>query len=220
MSLFEPDMLALFLSAFVTLFVVIDPPGCAPIFASLTREAPHGQRRSMAIRSTVIATILLLVFALVGEKLLATLGISLDAFRIAGGIMLFLIALEMVFEKRTERREGRADEISRKAAEERRPIEDISVFPMAIPMIAGPGSIATVMLLVSRSHGIQQTFVVLAALAAVLTLTLAALLAAGPLMRVLGPKLEAMITRVLGVLLAALAAQFVIDGIRTSFGVA
>lgn len=220
MSLFEPDMLALFLSAFVTLFVVIDPPGCAPIFASLTRDAPHGQRGSMAIRSTVIATVLLLVFALVGEKLLATLGISLDAFRIAGGIMLFLIALEMVFEKRTERREGRADEISRKAAEERRPIEDISVFPMAIPMIAGPGSIATVMLLVSRSHGLQQTFIVLAALAAVLALTLAALLAAGPLMRVLGPKLEAMITRVLGVLLAALAAQFVIDGIRTSFGVA
>jgi multiple antibiotic resistance protein len=211
-------MIALFLSAFVTLFVVIDPPGCAPIFASLTRDAPNGQRRAMALRSTAIATVLLFLFALVGEKLLDTLGISLDAFRVAGGIMLFLIALEMVFEKRTERREGRADEISRKAAEERRPIEDISVFPMAIPMIAGPGSIATVMLLVSRSHGIDQTLLVLGALAAVMVLTAAALLAAGPLMRVLGPKLEAMITRILGVLLAALAAQFVIDGIRASFG--
>jgi len=211
-------MLALFLSAFVTLFVVIDPPGCAPIFAGLTRDAPPLQRQAMAIRSTLIATILLFLFALVGERLLDTLGISLDAFRIAGGIMLFLIALEMVFEKRTERREGRADEISRKAAEERRPIEDISVFPMAIPMIAGPGSIATVMLLVSRSHGIEQTVVVLAALAAVMVLTIAALLAAGPIMRVLGPKLEAMITRVLGVLLAALAAQFVVDGIRAAFG--
>ncbi|MBO9379228.1 NAAT family transporter [Sphingomonas histidinilytica] len=210
-------MIALFLSAFVTLFVVIDPPGCAPIFAGLTRDAPAGQRRSMAIRSTLIATVLLFLFALVGEKLLDTLGISLDAFRIAGGIMLFLIALEMVFEKRTERREGRADEISRKAAEERRPIEDISVFPMAIPMIAGPGSIATVMLLVSRSHGIEQTILVLGALLAVLALTMAALLAAGPIMRVLGPKLEAMITRVLGVLLAALAAQFVIDGISAAF---
>jgi multiple antibiotic resistance protein len=211
-------MIALFLSAFVTLFVVIDPPGCAPIFASLTRDAPNGQRRAMALRSTAIATALLFLFALAGEKLLDTLGISLDAFRIAGGIMLFLIALEMVFEKRTERREGRADEISRKAAEERRPIEDISVFPMAIPMIAGPGSIATVMLLVSRSQGIDQTLLVLGALAAVMLLTAAALLAAGPLMRVLGPKLEAMITRILGVLLAALAAQFVIDGVRASFG--
>ena len=210
-------MMALFLSAFVTLFVVIDPPGCAPIFASLTNGASNAQRRAMAIRSSMIATVLLLLFALVGEKVLATLGISLDAFRIAGGIMLFLIALEMVFEKRTERREGRADEISRKAAEEHRPVEDISVFPMAIPMIAGPGSIATVMLLVSRSNGYEQTAVVLAALVAVLVLTLAALLAAGPIMRVLGPKLEAMITRVLGVLLAALAAQFIIDGITAAF---
>jgi len=210
-------MMALFLSAFVTLFVVIDPPGCAPIFAGLTSGSSDTHRRAMALRSTMIASVLLLLFALVGEKLLDTLGISLDAFRIAGGIMVFLIALEMVFEKRTERREGRADEISRKAAEEHRPVEDISVFPMAIPMIAGPGSIATVMLLVSRSHGIQQTLVVIAALASVLLLTLAALIAAGPIMRVLGPKLEAMISRVLGVLLAALAAQFVIDGITAAF---
>ena len=210
-------MMALFLSAFVTLFVVIDPPGCAPIFAGLTSGSSDAHRRAMALRSTMIASVLLLLFALVGEKLLDTLGISLDAFRIAGGIMVFLIALEMVFEKRTERREGRADEISRKAAEEHRPVEDISVFPMAIPMIAGPGSIATVMLLVSRSHGIQQTLVVIAALASVLLLTLAALIAAGPIMRVLGPKLEAMISRVLGVLLAALAAQFVIDGITAAF---
>jgi multiple antibiotic resistance protein len=211
-------MIAMFLSAFVTLFVVIDPPGCAPIFASLTSGASNAQRRVMAIRSSAIASVLLLLFALVGEVLLRTLGISLDAFRIAGGIMVFLIALEMVFEKRTERREGRAEEISKKAAEEHREIEDISVFPMAIPMIAGPGSIATTMLLVSRSHGIEQTVIVIAALISVLVLTLAALMAAGPIMRVLGPKLEAMITRVLGVLLAALAAQFVIDGVKASFG--
>ncbi len=94
-------MMALFLSAFVTLFVVIDPPGCAPIFAGLTSGASNIERRAMAIRSTLVASGLLLVFALVGEKLLDTLGISLDAFRIAGGIMVFLIALEMVFEKRT-----------------------------------------------------------------------------------------------------------------------
>lgn len=205
-------MLALFLSAFVTLFVVIDPPGCAPIFAGLTTAADAQHRRAMAIRSTAVAAAILLFFALVGEALLGTLGISLHAFRIAGGIMLFLIALEMVFEKRTQRRENRAEEIRRSPAH-----EDISIFPMAIPMIAGPGSIATVMLLVARSDGPLQTLALLAALAAVLLLTLISLLAAGALMRVLGPRIEAMITRVLGVILAALATQFVIDGVKASF---
>jgi multiple antibiotic resistance protein len=210
---------ALFLSAFVTLFVVIDPPGCAPIFASLTSGASAAHRRAMAVRSTLVAAAIMMTFGLFGEDLLRALGISLDAFRTAGGIMLFLIALEMVFEKRTQRREGRAEEISRKAAEEARPMEaeDISVFPMGIPMIAGPGSIATMMLLVSRSNGITESLIVFAALAATLLITLLALLAAGPMMRVLGPKLEAMITRVLGVILAALAAQFVIDGLKASF---
>jgi multiple antibiotic resistance protein len=210
-------LIALFLSAFVTFFVVIDPPGCAPIFASLTRGGSDAHRKSMALRSTGIATVILILFALVGEPLLNALGITIDAFRVAGGIMVFLIALEMVFEKRTERREGRAEEINRRQAEERREEpEDISVFPMAIPMIAGPGSIATVMLVTARNHGLHLV-IVLAALAAVLVLTAAALTAAGAIMRVLGDKLEAMITRVLGVLLAALAAQFVIDGIKASF---
>src|SRR6185503_4441243 len=119
-----------------------------------------------------------LVFALFGEDLLAALHIELDAFRIAGGIMLFVIALDMVFEKRTERREQRAEKL--RATPE---VEDVSVFPMAMPMLAGPGSIATVMLLMSRSEGTEQTLVVLAALAAVMILSLLALLAAGPLMR-------------------------------------
>ena len=202
-------MLELFLSAFVTLFVVIDPPGCAPIYAGLTAGASRAQARSMAIRATFIASIILLIFALFGEQLLAGLHIELDAFRIAGGIMLFLIALDMVFEKRTERREARAEKV--KATPE---IEDVSVFPMAMPMIAGPGSIATMMLLMSRSQGTEQTLVVLAALAAVLLLTLLALIAAGPLMKLLGASVEAVITRLLGVLLAALAAQYVIDGLK------
>ena len=208
-------MLSLFLSAFVTFFVVIDPPGCAPIFAGLTRGDSAEHRRAMALRSTGIAAVILALFALVGEPLLGALGISLDAFRVAGGIMVFLIAMEMVFEKRSERREHRVEEINRRAAE-RAPPEDISVFPMGIPMIAGPGSIATAMLVTSRNHG-MALLVVLAALVAVLLLTAAALLAAGAIMRVLGDKLEAMITRVLGVLLAALAAQFVIDGLKASF---
>lgn len=204
-------MLDLFISAFITFFVVIDPPGCAPIYASLTTGANAHQRRSMAIRATLVAACILLVFALFGEKLLAALHIELNSFRIAGGIMLFLIALDMVFEKRTERREKRAQEIM-----DTPEIEDVSVFPMAMPMIAGPGSIASVMLVVSQNDGIERAGVILGALAAVLVLTLLALLAAGPIMRVLGPKTEAVITRLLGVLLGALAAQFVVDGIRSS----
>jgi multiple antibiotic resistance protein len=206
-------MIDLFISAFVTFFVVIDPPGCAPIYASLTKGATAAQRRNMAIRAAVVATGILLVFALFGEQLLAALHIELNSFRIAGGIMLFLIAIDMVFEKRTERREGRAAKII-----ESPEIEDVSVFPMAMPMIAGPGSIASVMLLMSQNEGLDRSLVVLGALAAVLLLTLIALLAAGPIMRVLGSQAEAVITRLLGVLLGALAAQFVIDGLRASFG--
>jgi multiple antibiotic resistance protein len=206
-------MIDLFVSAFITFFVVIDPPGCAPIYASLTKGATDKQRRNMAIRATFIASAILLVFALFGEQLLGALHIELNSFRIAGGIMLFLIAIDMVFEKRTERREERAQKII-----ETPEIEDVSVFPMAMPMIAGPGSIASVMLLMSQNDGTENALVVLAALAAVLLLTLVALVAAGPIMRVLGSQAEAVITRLLGVLLGALAAQFVIDGLRASFG--
>lgn len=205
-------MLDLFLSAFITFFVIIDPPGCAPIYASLTKGATAAQRRNMAIRATAVAAGILVVFALFGEQLLGALHIELNSFRIAGGIMLFLIATDMVFEKRTERREERAQKII-----DTPEIEDVSVFPMAMPMIAGPGSIASVMLLMSQNEGIDRASIILAALAAVLALTLLALLAAGPIMRVLGDKVEAVITRLLGVLLAALAAQFVIDGLRASF---
>jgi multiple antibiotic resistance protein len=145
--------------------------------------------------------------------MLETLGISLASFRIAGGIMLFMIALDMVFERRTQRREERAQSI-----EGTPQAEDISVFPMAIPMIAGPGSIASAMLWVSRAEG-AQVLVVLAAITLVILLTLLALLAAGPLMRLIGVRMEAMITRILGVILAALAAQFIVDGLRESFPV-
>ena len=158
-------MLALFISAFVTLFVVIDPPGVAPIFASLTNGTSTRHRRSMAWKSVTLAGGILLFFALLGEALLGALGVSLDAFRIAGGIMLFLIAIDMVFEKRTERREERAQKII-----DTPEIEDVSVFPMAMPMIAGPGSIASVMLLMSQNEGIERASVILAALGAVLVL--------------------------------------------------
>ena len=204
-------MTELFTTAFVTLLVIIDPPGCAPIFASLTSGTDLRHRRAMAVRSVAVAWCILMFFALLGEPLLKTLGISLSAFRLAGGIMLFMIALDMVFERRTERREERAEEL--KGTPE---AEDISVFPMAIPMIAGPGSIASIMLLTARAQGTIEGVVVLTAMTAVLALTLLALLAAGPLMKFVGPKLEAMITRILGVILAALAAQFVLDGLERS----
>ena len=206
-------MLELYISSLITFFVVIDPPGCAPIYAGLSAGATPAHRRSMAVRAVFVASIILFVFAAFGETLLRALGISLASFRIAGGIMLFLIALEMVFEKRTERREDRAAKVA--ATPE---VEDVSIFPMAMPMIAGPGSIASVMLMMSRNHGVENVVVVLAALLTILLLTLAALLAAGPIMRVLGAKIEAVITRLLGVLLAALAVQFVIDGVKISLG--
>lgn len=205
-------MIELFVSAFVTFFVVIDPPGCAPIFASLTSGTDATHRRTMAIRSVLVASGILLTFAIFGEDLLRSLGISLDAFRTAGGIMLFLIALDMVFEKRTERRENRANDVIANPQH-----EDISIFPMAIPMIAGPGSIASVMLMMAKVNGLTESLVILGALAAMLILTLISLLLAGPLMKLLGYRVEAMITRILGVLLAALAAQFVIDGVKASF---
>jgi multiple antibiotic resistance protein len=202
-------MLALFGSALVTFLVVIDPPGVVPIFAGLTRGGDPSHRRAMAIRSALIAWAILLFFALLGKPMLNALGISLASFRIAGGIMLFFIALDMVFEKRTQRREERAHSVEG--------AEDISVFPMAIPMIAGPGSIATAMLMVSRADSLSDIGIVLAAMTTVILLTLLALLAAAPVMRMAGERIEAMITRLLGVILAALAAQFVIDGLRQSF---
>ena len=205
-------MIELFTTAFITLLVIIDPFGCAPIFASLTSGTATAHRRMMAVRSTAVAWCILIFFALLGEPLLKTLGISLSAFRLAGGIMLFMIALDMVFERRTERREERAKEI-----EGTPEAEDISVFPMAIPMIAGPGSIASAMLWVSRAEGPVAVAIVIAAITVVMLITALTLLAAGPLMRLIGEKIEAMITRILGVILAALAAQFVVDGLKQSF---
>jgi multiple antibiotic resistance protein len=205
-------MIELFGSALVTFLVIIDPPGCAPIFASLTRGESRAERRSMAIRSCVIAWAILMFFALLGRPMLHALGISLASFRIAGGILLFYIAVEMVFERRTQRREERANSI-----EGTPEAEDISVFPMAMPMIAGPGSIASAMLWVSRAETPVHVAIVLAAITTVMLLTLVTLLAAGPLMRLIGDRVEAAITRILGVILAALAAQFVIDGLKQSF---
>jgi multiple antibiotic resistance protein len=203
---------ALFISAFTTLFVIIDPPGCAPIFATLTKGTTRKHQKIMAFKSVGIAAIILIGFAFVGEWLFSKLGISLDALRIAGGIMLFIIGLNMVFEKRTEKREDRADEF----LEEVEDPEDISVFPMGIPMIAGPGTMATLLILMGDTSTYMGKIAIMSALVLTLLITLVTFLVAGPLMRLMGKSFTDVLTRVLGVLLATLASQFVLDGLRGS----
>lgn len=209
-------MLELFTTAFVTFFVAIDPPGVAPIFGGLTEGSSAKHRRTMAIKSVVIATGVLLGFALIGDWLLSALHISLDAFRAAGGVLLFLMALEMIFEKRTERREERAEKISDEDETIPGTHEDISVFPMAIPMLSGPGAIATMMLFMSDpdNASLVAQLIILSGAGINLLICLVIFLAIGPVMRFIGESMAAMITRILGVILAALAAQFIFDGIR------
>ena len=205
-------------AAFVTFFVVIDAVGVAPVFASLTAPGGAAYSRRMAIKSTFVATIILFFFAFFGPWLLDHLGISLDAFRAAGGALLFLIALEMVFEKRQQRQKNRADHV---LAEEEAAgkLDDISVFPLGIPMIAGPGSIATAMLYMQNASGDPVSIgITAAAIGANLVLTCLIFLAAGPLMKVMGQSIAGAITRIFGVILAALAVQLIVDGIIGAFG--
>lgn len=202
----------IFIAAFVTLLVIVDPPGMAPIFAGLTDGAPKDFKRSMAIKGTIVATAILVFFGLVGKPFITALGITMDGMRIAGGIMLFIVALEMVMEKRMERKQEAAEKLDEY-------FDDISVFPVAMPMLAGPGSIATIMLLVNDQQGyfIGQMYV-MGALAAVMLVTLITMLIAPWFMNLMGPSVNAVVTRVLGVVLAALATQFVIDGVKGSLG--
>jgi len=203
--------IALFWSAFAMLFVIIDPPGCAPIFATLTNGTSRKHQKEMAFKSVAVAAIILVLFAYFGDFVFSKLGISLDALRIAGGIMLFIIGLNMVFEKRTETREERAEEL----LEETLDPEDISVFPMGIPMIAGPGTMASLLILSSDAgDALPQQIAIMSALGLVLLITLISFLIAGPLMKLMGKTLTNVLTRVLGVLLATLAAQFILDGIK------
>ena len=213
-------MFAVFLAAFVTFFVVIDPPGVAPMFATMTARMSPAWRRHMAYKSIAVATGVLLAFAFGGAWLLDKLGVTLNAFRIAGGLLLFLIAVDMLFEKRTERREERAEEVVAEQAKHPEHMDDISVFPLAIPLISGPGAIASVMLYFTENTDPVNRLMVLAGAGANLALCLICFLLAGPLTRLMGATVAAMITRIFGILLAALAAQFVVDGIRNAFGLA
>lgn len=205
-------------AAFVTFFVLIDAPGVAPIFASLTAPGGAAYARKMAIKATFVAGLILFFFAFAGAQLLHHLGISLDAFRVAGGVLLFLIALEMVFEKRQQRQKTRADQVLAEEEAAGR-LDDVSVFPLAIPMIAGPGSIATAMLYVQNAQGDAVGIgIVSFAIAANLLLACLIFLAAGPLLKVMGDQIAGAITRIFGVILSALAVQMMIVGITGAFG--
>ena len=201
---------AFFITAFVTLFVIIDPIGLTPLFVALTQGMTAQARRAIGLRACVTAAFILCLFAAFGEAVLGFVGISMPAFRIAGGVLLFLTALDMLFERRTKRREDQADE-------EDGP--DPSVFPLAIPLIAGPGAIASVILLAGQSPGWQGLVATLAVMVAVLLIVLLLFLSAGLLERALGKTGINVVTRLLGMLLAALSVQFVLDGMR-AFGFA
>ena len=204
-------MLESFGFTLVALLVIIDPLGTAVIFASMTQNNTEAERRRQAIRATVIASIILVVFSIAGGWLLRALGIGLPAMKVAGGLLLFLLAADMVMGQTFLR--ATPDE-QKAGAEE----NDISVFPLAIPLLAGPGGMTSMILMREQARGsVEEYLAVIAALVVVLVLTLVCLLGAGTVARLLGKTGGHVIGRVLGVLLAALAAQIALDGVRQSF---
>ena len=202
------------INAFTTLLVTTDPPGLAPIFLGLTVGMTAAQRRQTALRGTLIAFAILAVFAVSGAGVLSVLGISLPAFRIAGGFLLFFIAFEMIFEKRQERKEKTTE-----IAISRDHIHNLAVFPLAIPLISGPGSISATILLAGNFREPFQRAQLIVVIAAVFVIIYAALVIADQIDRILGNTGRAILTRLLGVLLSALAVQFVIDGVRATMTV-
>lgn len=207
---------ALLITTFVTLFVVIDPLALAPLFLALTRGKPARVRRAIAVRASLTAIGVLTVFGAFGEAVLNFAGISMPAFRVAGGLLLFLTALEMLFERRTKRREHQAEGADDDDGQDD---HDPSVFPLAIPLIAGPGAIASMILLAGQNPGPEGLAVVVAVMVVVVTLSMVSFMVSDLMERVLGKTGINVITRLLGMLLAALAVQFVLDGLR-DFGFA
>jgi multiple antibiotic resistance protein len=203
-----------FLVALVALLVIIDPVGTAAVFVGITPRDSEARRRAMAIRASIISVIVLAGFAVVGEFLLRAMGIGLPAFQIAGGLLLFVLAFDMVMQRPSGMRATESERSEAEASD-----DDVSVFPLAIPLIAGPGAMTSVVLLRGRAGSdYAELAAVMVALLVALGITLAALLAAGTMTRVIGKTGTHVIGRVLGVVLAALSAQLVIDGIRQSFG--
>ncbi len=199
------------ISALVTLVVVVDPIGLVPTFLGITTGLPAPARRAVALRASLIAACVLAGSALIGDWLLRSLSITLPAFRIAGGLLLFSIASEMVFGVRTVRQSQQAEE----AVEER--VRNIAAFPLAVPLMAGPGAITATILLAGRSAGdIERLALLLVVIATVIVLCLAVFMTASRVSGLLGATGSVVLSRLLGVLLAALAVQYVIDGVRAA----
>jgi multiple antibiotic resistance protein len=203
-----PGFDALF-NAFVTILVTIDPPGLAPLFLAVTRGMTREQRSQVSIRASIIAFALLALFALAGAAILSVFGITLPAFRVAGGFLLFFIAFEMVFEKRQDRKEKISDMAVTKDM-----IHDIAAFPLAIPLIAGPGAISATVLLSGRFEGWVAQGALVGIIFACLVMTYLVFILAERIDGILGQTGRSILTRLLGVILAALAVQFVADGIK------
>jgi len=196
-------------NAFVTILVTIDPPGLAPIFLAVTRGLTNAERRQVSIRATIISFGVLALFALAGSAILAMFGITLPAFRVAGGFLLFFIAFEMVFEKRQDRKEKISD-----VAITRDHIHNIAAFPLAIPLIAGPGAISATVLLSGSFNGWAGQATLVGIILACLLVTYLVFVLAQSIDKWLGHTGRSILTRLLGVILAALAVQFVADGIK------
>lgn len=198
-------MLDTLLPPFMILFVTMDPIGNMPIFMTLTESPRPDYSKAMARRAVLIGGLVLLMFAFAGEAFLNLLSISLPAFRIAGGVLLFVVALQMIFE----------EEQKDKAADAENPHEnDVSVFPLAVPLIAGPGSIASIILMMSEQHGsVGGQAAVIIALCVVLLITYILFRMSTLCARLMGQTVNQVISKILGIVLGAMAAQFVIDGI-------
>lgn len=205
MAALDPHFVA---TAFTTAFTIIDPLGMIPLSLAVTAHNTNAERRTIVTQATIVAAVVILVMALVGRAIFDYLGITLPAFTIAGGILLFLIAVDMLFARRTGAKQSEEEEREAAAG------GSGAVFPLAVPMIAGPGTIATVLVLSNLAHGDQlRMLVILAAYAAALTATWVSMLAGNLILRAVGATGIHVATRLLGILLAALAVQFVVNGL-------
>lgn len=203
----------LLLNAFVTILVTIDPPGLAPLYLGVTRGMNSEQRKQVSIRASIIGFGILAAFALIGASILKLMGITLPAFRVAGGLLLFFIAFEMVFERRNDRKEKTAETAITKDH-----VRNVAAFPLAIPLIAGPGAISAIVLLSGSMSSVAGQASLIAIIAACLAITYLVFVLAERIDRLLGETGRSILTRLLGVLLAALAVQFVADGVRQLMG--
>ena len=208
-------MLKTFINSFVLLFITIDTIGNLPFFLSLTEDAKFKKRMQIAIKSTIIAFFILIAFAYIGRYLLEALGVSLDSLKIAGGVILMFIAIDILFEKRKIRREKKVEE-----ALDEKNYEEIIVFPIAIPFIAGPATLATIILLIGNYANFPEFHIlVILALIAALIVSLILMIAGSYIVKFLPKQFLHTTARVMAFILAALATQFIIDGIKASFNI-